>query len=161
MKLFTAPEQVPFDFDLWPTVFLAGSIEQGKAVDWQQDVIGRLHGGQVTILNPRRTAWDSTWSQTLDNPDFVEQVNWELDAIEQRAEIVFFYFQAGTMSPITLMELGIVSKLVSVDMNAVVVCEPGFWRKGNVDVLCRREGIPVFDNLGDGFGALKKLIEQG
>ncbi len=36
------------------TIFLAGSIENGKAEDWQAVVERMLEGYDVTILNPRR-----------------------------------------------------------------------------------------------------------
>jgi len=28
-----------------------------------------------------------------------------------------------------------------------VVCEEGFWRKGNVDIVCHRYNIDQFENL--------------
>ena len=118
-------------------VFLAGSIEMDTAEDWQSKISEKLMTiDDVTILNPRRKIWDNSWVQTINNPYFVEQVTWELNGIE-KADTVIFYFDPKTKSPITLMELGIVSQLPS-DKNVIVCCPEGFWRKGNVDILCSR-----------------------
>lgn len=123
-------------------VFLAGSIEMGKAIDWQTAITNELAGQSITFLNPRRPDWDSSWEQRIDNPVFNEQVNWELDGLES-AEMVVFYFAPGTQSPISLMELGLVAKSGKV----LVCCPEGFWRKGNVDIICHREGIPQVSSL--------------
>jgi hypothetical protein len=159
MKMFIAPDITGFaNFDAEPTIFLAGSIEQGAAVDWQTEVINALTDQNCIIFNPRRATWDSSWVQDISNPIFKAQVDWELDHIGI-SQIIFFYFQADTLSPISLMELGIVSEqLERFNMSAVVICEPGFWRRGNVQVLCARAKIPVFDTLAEGIPALKDEI---
>lgn len=118
------------------TIFLAGSIEMGTAHDWQTDLSEQL--SEYIILNPRRDDWDSSWQQTFDNPDFKQQVDWELSGIE-KADIVAVYFDPATKSPITLMELGIISQRKADKI--VVFCPEGFWRKGNVDIVCDRYGI--------------------
>jgi hypothetical protein len=101
--------------------------------------------------------WDPTWEQSITNPHFAEQVNWELDQID-RSDIVFFYFQGGTMSPISLMELGIV--MGENRNNVIVVCEPGFWRRGNIEVLCKRSQHRVYRHLEDGIAQLYDIIAQ-
>lgn len=119
-----------------PWLFLAGSIEMGAAVDWQATVTSALSRAKGTLLNPRRDDWDSTWEQSIGNPQFVQQVEWELSAMFA-ADEVFMYFAPGTKSPITLLELGLLH-----DKDGLTVCCPdGFWRKGNVDIVCRRFGI--------------------
>jgi len=40
-----------------------------------------------------------------------------------------------------------------------VVCPEGFWRKGNVDLVCVRTGQPVFDSLDEGVRALRAWLE--
>lgn len=62
------------------------------------------------------------------------------------AHKVLMYLQPGTMSPISLMELGLVA---GNGRQTVVVCPDGFWRKGNVDVICARNGCPVFQTLDE------------
>ena len=126
------------------TVFLAGSIEMGTAGEWQKAVLPYFSNEHWSILNPRRDNWDSNLKQTLDCPEFVEQVTWELQGIEQ-ADLILMYFDPKTKSPITLLELGLIAGKFPEKL--VVVCPEGYWRKGNVDVVCNRYGIRQFDDL--------------
>lgn len=123
-------------------VFLAGSIEMGEAELWQDKVVTALADTDTIVLNPRRDDFDPTWTQGWENPNFVEQVNWEMDALEV-ADVIVFYFDPNTKSPITLMELGLYAK----KGNVIVCCPNGFWRKGNVDILCKRYKLPTADSL--------------
>lgn len=113
----------------------------GKAVDWQATVTQSLMDLDVLVCNPRREAWDASWPQSLDFAPFREQVEWELEALE-RADLILFYFAPDTKSPITLLELGLNAK-----RKAIVCCPEGYWRKGNVDVVCRRYGIEQTQTL--------------
>jgi hypothetical protein len=135
MKLLTSPEKEDIRYNDSPSIFLAGSIEMGHARPWHQEVIDAMQEEDVVILNPRRKEWDATWHQSMDNPVFAEQVNWELDYL-YLADIAFFYFQANTKSPISLAELGFVLGTGRDRTDTVVVCESGFWRKGNVNIMC-------------------------
>lgn len=130
--------------DQRPSLFLAGSIEMGAAVNWQQEAIECLQDRVSIIYNPRRDDWDASWEQDIANPQFNAQVNWELDMIA-KADLVAFHFCAGTKSPITLMELGIVSALKP--KQAVVACPEGYWRRGNVEIVCERAGVAFCDTL--------------
>jgi hypothetical protein len=135
-----APQR-PF-LDNRPSVFLAGSIEMGAAVDWQSQLIAALAEMPIRIYNPRRPDWDSSWKQTRDDPRFREQVEWELDHLE-RADVIALYLDPATKSPISLLELGLFA-----DSDKLIVCCPeGFWRKGNVDIVCERYGINHCDNF--------------
>lgn len=143
MNLYNAPEVYEKNFDNL-SIFLAGSIEMGKAVNWQERVITELSRfSQVDILNPRRPDWDSSWEQKITNPQFNEQVTWELDNLEA-ADFIFMYLQPETLSPISLLELGMFAEEAS---KLIVCCPDGFWRKGNVDIVCNRFDIDLFDNL--------------
>src|SRR5258708_7956562 len=88
------------------TIFLAGSIEMGKAENWQERIVASLRHMDVLLLNPRRANWNVAWEQSADNPDFRSQVEWELDALDH-ADMVVMYFAPETRSPITLLEFGI------------------------------------------------------
>ncbi len=90
MNVIYAPQQVVTPEK--PTLFIAGSIEMGVASRWQNKVIRCLSGYQGTLLNPRRKTWDASWHQAIENPEFREQVDWELDAIE-RSDLVAFYLE--------------------------------------------------------------------
>ena len=165
MQLVTSPDVVDAEElimrEPYIPVFLGGSIEQGKAIDWQQDVICALSKTPALVFNPRRRVWDATWVQDETNPEFVQQVKWELDRIDE-SMIIFLYFQAGTMSPISLLELGAVVTQSSFSVNnmtVVVVCEPGFWRRGNVQIFCERYGVTVLDTREEGIQQVKEDIE--
>jgi len=113
-------------------VFLAGSIEMGVADNWQERLLARLGHG-VVALNPRRENWDASWKQSIDEPQFREQVEWELDGLE-RADLIAMWFAPDTKAPITLLELGLFARSGKV----VVGCPNGFWRKGNIEIVCAR-----------------------
>ena len=128
------------------TLFLAGSIEMGKAEDWQTRLTQMLQNTpDLTILNPRRDEWDASWEQTITNPQFREQVEWEL-AAQEKATLIAMYFAPETKAPITLLELGLFSR----SGKLIVCCPDGYWRKGNVEVVCNCYRIPLvatFDEL--------------
>lgn len=117
-------------------MFLAGSIEQGSAPNWQAQVGAALSTSTGTLANPRRADWDASWKQDKDDPLFREQVEWELNLLEQADQIVV-YFAPGTKAPITLLEFG----LFAASGKLIVACPEGYWRKGNVDIVCERYGV--------------------
>ena len=123
-------------------IFLAGSIEMGKAEDWQSKIIEAVKDTQRVIFNPRRESWDSSWEQSIDNPKFKEQVEWELDALEN-ADMIILNLVPETMSPISLLEFGLFAR----SGKLVVYCPDGFWRKGNVDVVCDKYNVPQVEKF--------------
>ena len=150
MLIFKPPQ--PFkEKEAKQSVFLAGSIEMGKADDWQAKVERAMTPFEGYIFNPRRDDWDSSWEQVAENKQFAEQVNWELDHLE-KADVIFLYFDPETKAPISLLELGLhVGR-----KEMIVVCPDGFYRKGNVDIVCKRHKVKVYNTLDDG---IKKLLE--
>lgn len=141
--------------DFSRAVFLAGSIEMGVAENWQAAIADALQDSDLILLNPRRDHWDATWEQRLTNPAFREQVTWELDAQEQAALIVMF-FSPTTQSPITLLELG----LFAASGKLVVCCPEGYWRKGNVEMVCDRYEIPMVATLEHLIDAIQSRMED-
>jgi hypothetical protein len=135
MRILQSPAPLDFQADQL-SLFLAGSIELGKADDWQQQAVQGLSDLDILLLNPRRASWDASIAQSLDNPIFREQVEWEL-AAQERADIVSFYFAPNTQAPITLLEFGFALRR----KRMIVCCPEGYWRKGNIDVACARYGI--------------------
>lgn len=130
------------------SIFLAGSIEMGTAERWQDRVTERIakHSGDIVVFNPRRDDWDSSWVQEMSNPQFYRQVSWEQTYLDI-ADIVIFYFAPGTQSPISLLELGHRIGVNDMEQQILVACPVGFWRKGNVDIMCSQSGTRVFDSL--------------
>lgn len=151
MQIITAPAPLKINSK---SIFLAGSIEQDKATRWQDEVIEKLKQYNYTILNPRRKMWDASWEQRIDNPNFKEQVNWELDALG-KADVILMYFDPNTKSPISLLELGLFAK----SGKLVVCCPDGFWRKGNVDIVCQRFGIMQVEGLEEAIFLIKNKIQ--
>lgn len=129
MQLIKAPDR-----DTKPqhgiSVFLAGSIEMGKAVDWQKEVIDALRDLDVTVYNPRREDWDASWKQTYTNEQFRDQVCWEQEKLKE-ATLIFMYLAPGTQSPISLLEFG----QFCYSGKLIVCCPHGFWRRGNIEVM--------------------------
>ncbi|EAY26162.1 nucleoside 2-deoxyribosyltransferase domain-containing protein [Microscilla marina] len=150
MKVIKPPDSI----DIIPNtkaVFLAGSIDMGNAINWQVTVTQALADSPVTFLNPRRDDWDASWEQSTNNPQFVAQVNWELEALE-KAHYIAMYFAPHSKAPITLLELGLFAQ----SKKLIVCCSKNFWRKGNVDVVCQRYDIPQVTNLENLIQAIKK-----
>lgn len=135
----------------YPKIFLAGSIEMGAAEPWQEELVNRYAEHDIVFYNPRRPDWDSTWTDTSDK--FNEQVNWELDHLEE-ADIIVMYFDPATKSPISLLELGL-----HADSDKLIVCCPdGFWRKGNVRIVCERYDIPLLNSKEELFSLMQKAL---
>lgn len=157
LHIIKPPTPIMRDVDaMRPSVFLAGSIEMGAAKDWQTQAIEFYedHNIELNIYNPRRDDWDSSWTQEFENPQFYQQVNWELTALED-ATLIIMYFDPNTKSPISLLELGLFAKSDKI----FVCCPKGFWRKGNVDILCERYGIPNYSNFEDLLQASLQILE--
>ena len=150
MKVMKAPQCFASAITDHNSIFLAGSIEMGKAVDWQQEFTQAFSNSKeptctktnLLILNPRRDDWNSSWEQSKDHPEFREQVEWELRAQEQ-ADVIVMYFAPGTQSSITLLELGLFAR----SGKLICCCPKGFWRKGNVDVVCEMYKVTVVEDL--------------
>ncbi len=150
---FKAPEDIPAWASDRNMVFLGGSIEMGAAENWQTRITEFLSDYEVTILNPRRDDWDSTWVQSFHNEKFREQVEWELE-MQEIADTIIYYFDPNTKSPITLLELGLFGKPSNVDQQVIVCCPKEFWRKGNVDIVCARYGILLVESFDELITAL-------
>lgn len=112
-----------------PRVFLAGSIENGKAEQWQRELVRVLADYPGVVFNPRRDDWDPNAS----DPQVCEQIRWEQHALDV-SDIIVFYFDPETMSPITLLELGQVLGLggVGAEVQVLICCPLGYYRYHNV-----------------------------
>ncbi len=139
--------------------FLGGVIDMGQGEPWHDTVIEALKGYDVTIISPKRDGWESSWEQSLENAQFVEQVEWELEA-QESSDLRLYVFASSekeakkSKAPITLMELGL-----HASDNTVVCCPDGYYRKGNVDVVCRWFDIPVYSTLDELLADLKTTLD--
>ena len=146
MQVITAPERKPITNQ---SIFLAGTIDDGKSEDWQSKLIKEFSEYNITILNPRRNNWGD-----LPNNELHKQITWELDHLE-KADIIFMYIIGTSKSPISLLEMGIHIK----DLKLIVVCEPEFYRYENVKITCEYYNAELYDSLGEGIDALISNIE--
>jgi hypothetical protein len=146
-----APHAIPTT--PYKKVFLAGSIEKGAAPDWQQRIAVALQGEKVLLLNPRRFSWDDSWRMAVDDPQFNEQVTWELEQLAH-ADLVVMNLIAGTQSPISLLEFGLYAQ----SGKMVVCCPEGFWRKGNIDMVCLHYDIPQVAKEDDLVAYIRRFI---
>ncbi len=155
-KVILPPEV--FDFKQQPeppVVFLAGAIDMGKASDWQKEVIESLADIPCVALNPRRKDWDSSWKQEIGNEKFREQVEWELKGLEQ-ANLIALCFTKDSKAPISFLEMG----LHISEGRMIVHCPEGFYRKGNVDIVCARYGVPVLQDFEDFKREVKRRLGE-
>ena len=150
-EVFTPPNLINIpDNLLVKKVFLAGTIDMGNSENWQEKFIQKLQeqsnkgvfNKYYHIYNPRREDWDETWTQTFENPQFFQQVTWELDAME-KADYIIMNFLPDSKSLITLLELGLFAK----SGKLFVICPDEFYRSGNVQIVCNKYNIPLYKSI--------------
>lgn len=146
-----------YNLDLF-SIFLGGSIEMDKAERWQERLAKDLSSEDVILLNPRRDAWNPSLAQDpTPGTQFHEQVTWELGA-QDVADLIVYYFDPATMSPITLLELGAYGYA---DPDAVVVCCPTtYFRYGNVAIFCERHDIMLTHSYDELLTYIKQSIQD-
>ena len=60
--------------------------------------------------------------------------------------VVVVYLNAQAKAIITLLELGYV---LGLGRKVIMGCEKGFWKRGNVDIICGRCGVDIYDTLDE------------
>lgn len=138
-----------------PTVILYGAIQSGSDKDWQTQLAASLSDLPIAILNPRRDDWDSSWVEDISFPKFKEQVEWEMDHA-QVADVIVFYFAPGTLTPIALLELG----MYAGTGKSVVCCPEGFYKRGNVQIVCERYGIELLCGLDELYQTVRMRLNE-
>lgn len=156
-KVYIAPDKVVDTPG--KSVFLAGSIEQGAAEQWQKRITEDLGDIECTIFNPRRRHWDSSWEQRKWNKQFREQVEWELNLLE-KADVIAMYFDPNTKSPITLLELGLHAVTPKAAEKLVLCCPEGYHRLGNVEIVCERAKVPVLGSFDELVAQVRKRLKE-
>lgn len=136
------------------SVFLAGTTNRVDTTDWRETLASSLSEAPITVYNPYRTDWDSTWSEDIDFAPYREQVEWELDK-QEKADMVAVYFHPATQAPIALLELGLCAKASG---KAIVCCPEGYWKRGNVQIVCQKFGIETVESVEElGKAILRRL----
>ena len=139
------------------SVFLAGTTSKVDTADWRETLSTSLSDAPVTIYNPYRADWDSSWREDINFAPYREQVDWELEKLDQ-ADIVVVYFHPATQAPVSLLELGL---CIRVPGKAIVVCPEGYWKMGNVQMVCNKFGVEMLDTVDGLKEAIMKKLPVG
>lgn len=137
-------------------LFLAGTIDMGNSVDWQDEVASRYTDIEdVAIFNPRRDNWSDgpEWVQDISNPIFCGQVEWELAALRE-SDCILMNLLPDSKSVVSMLELG----LFAASNKMIVVCPEGFWRRGNVQIVCDQYDIGLYNTLEEALARVDKRI---
>lgn len=140
------------------SLFLSGQISprcDSTPQTWQSSLANALSHLPLTVFNPHRPDWDSSWKSDPDFPPLNEQVNWELDAIEG-SDLVVVSFAPGSDAPVTLMEFGLA---VGRDPKKVICwLGEGYSKSVNVVLLCRRLGLTILRTEGEVVDELTRRV---
>lgn len=136
------------------SVFLAGATTQVDGHNWRELVRTALFEVPLTIYDPYRKDWDSSWREDIDFTPYREQVEWELDK-QDKADIVVLYFDPATQAPISLLELGLCARVPG---KAIVLCPEGYWKRGNVQIVCRKYGVETVNSVDELKEAIVKRL---
>lgn len=119
------------------SVFLAGTTSKVDKHDWRESLSSSLSNLPITIYNPYRADWDSTWHEDVDFAPYREQVLWEL-AKQALADLVVVYFHPATQAPVSLLEFGLSAQIPG---KVIAVYPRGYWKRGNVEIVCQKFGL--------------------
>jgi hypothetical protein len=125
------------------SVFLAGTTTAVGNVDWREKLSTSLSEYPITIFNPNRPDWDSTWREDINFDPYREQVQWELEK-QMKADLVVVYFHPATLAPISLLEFGLSAQSPG---KVIAIAPEGYAKRGNVQIVCQKFGIEFLDNI--------------
>lgn len=137
------------------SVFLSGSVDVAPGVGWRTSMTSALSHLPVTVINPHRSDWDSSWREEISFAPFREQVEWEMDMLEA-ADVIALYFGPESKAPISLLEFG----LFALSGKLVVACPPGYWKRGNVQVVCLKRGIEFVESVDELIAGVEKRLRK-
>lgn len=123
------------------SVFLAGTIDNGDSLNWQDKVIIELINlgvKNLEIFNPRREHWNTNPSKE----EMEKQIKWEQNHLDS-ADVIAMVLLDESKSPVSLLELGLYAKTGKV----IVFCTPEFYRYDNVRLTCEKYKIPLYTDL--------------
>lgn len=128
------------------TIFLAGSIEMGKASRWQEDTAKRIaerwSGNEIVFWNPRRKG---EFTKDMER----EQILWEQRRLLS-CDYIFMVIDPHTKSPISLLEFG--EFIASGKM--FVVCEKSFYRYHNLVITADMYGQKIYETIDEAISML-------
>ncbi|KAF7546920.1 hypothetical protein G7Z17_g8099 [Cylindrodendrum hubeiense] len=126
------------------SVFLAGTTSATGERDWRDALSNSLADQPVTLFNPKRTDWDSTWREDSSDKRWADQIQWELD-MQDVADVIVVLFHGVTPAPISLAEMGMASRT-----GKLIACAlDGYSKQGYVEAVCRKYKAPFVRNEDD------------
>lgn len=123
------------------SVFLAGTIDNGNSLNWQDKTIIELINlgvKDLEVYNPRREHWNPNPSKE----DMEYQIKWEQDHLD-KADIIAMILLDDSKSPISLLEMGLYAKTGKL----IVFCTPNFYRWDNVRLTCEKYHIELVQDI--------------
>ena len=122
------------------SVFLAGTIDNGDSLNWQDKTIIELInlGFNCDIYNPRVEHWNP--NATKEEVEY--QIKWEQNHLDN-ADLIVMVLLDDSKSPISLLELGLYAKSKKI----VVFCTTNFYRWDNVRLTCDKYNIELIQDL--------------
>ena len=122
------------------SVFLAGTIDNGDSLNWQDKVIIELInlGIDCEIYNPRREHWNTNPTKE----ELEKQIEWEQNHLDS-ANVIAMVLLDDSKSPISLLELGLYAK----ENKLIVFCTSKFYKFDNVRMTCKKYNIELVQDL--------------
>jgi len=156
MKQIICPDSLNQNIDNETTIFLAGTIDDGKSVDWQKDAISKIDSENCTIFNPR----NSNWNKNASIDEISKQIDWEQFHM-WFSDIKVFNFLPNSISPISLLELGQCLCMSDFSDTEVLVCCPiQYFRYVNVRHMCKKYSVDFFERLDDLIETLNSRLDK-
>ena len=152
-QVIFAPDQVERRHDI--SVFLAGSLFKVNGKDWRHTVATALSSQPITIFDPYRPNWDSSWPQSISFAPLREQIEWELEK-QEAADVIAVYLGPEGQAPISLLELGLGVRSGKV----IVACSEDYCKRVNVQVVCARFGIEVLVSLNELIDRVEQRVRR-
>lgn len=122
------------------SVFLAGTIDNGDSLNWQNKTIIELMNlgiNDIEIYNPRREHWNPNPSKE----EMEYQIKWEQEYLD-KADFIAMVLLDDSKSPISLLELGLYAK----SNKLIVFCTPNFYRWDNIRLTCEKYNIQLVES---------------
>ena len=123
------------------SVFLAGTIDNGNSLNWQDKTIIELINlgvKNLEVFNPRREHWNPNPTKE----EMEKQIKWEQEHLD-KADVIAMVLLDDSKSPISLLELGLYAK----SNKLIVFCTPNFYRWDNVRLTCKKYHIELVQDI--------------
>ena len=76
--------------------------------------------------------------------------------MQGKADLIAMFFDPESKAPVSLLELGLAAG--EGKGRVIVGCPEGYWKRGNVQVVCRRFGIELVGSLEELRDAVLRVV---